>query len=311
VSGTLELQSILGIENGRVSVEGGTAPNGGICLKGFGLQIAGDDVVIQHLRIRPGTNASPSNNDALQINPNAQRVVIDHCSLSWAQDENVSIYGQDITIQNCIISEGLDESGHPETHHSMGCFWSSVYATRISFHHNLLCHNNDRNPTPAAGKADCINNVLYNGGGPASATPQDSNVQLNFVKNWQKSGTNTTYAVNDASLRLMQNEWLYTMQAYVEGNIGPLRPTGAEAENACVYEQERTYLVADRFAYTSSHPVTETSATDAKTSVLANAGATLPKRDSVDARVVADVDAGTGAIIDSPNDVGGWPDLTV
>src|SRR6185436_8058811 len=41
--------------------------------------------------------------------------------------------------------------------------------------------------------------------------------------------------------------------------------------------------------------------------VLAGAGATLPRRDSVDMRVVQDVRSGTGSIIDSPRQVGGHP----
>lgn len=310
MSGNIVLSSILGIDNGLVSIEGGSAPNGGICLKGFGVQVNASDVVIQHLRIRPGTNAAPSNNDGLSITTSSRRVVIDHCSLSWAQDENLSIYGQDITISNCIISEGLSNSGHPDGEHSMGCFWTGATATRISFHHNFLAHNTNRNPVSALGLSDCINNVLYNGRNPAICEPAGGNIQMNFIKNWQKEGANSLQA-DQANLRLMQNEWTNTQQAYVEGNYGPRRPLGTEPENNCVFVSEQGYLVGSRFAYTGSHSVTETSAADAKTAVLAGAGATLPKRDSVDARVVADVDAGTGAIIDDPTDVGGWPDLTV
>ena len=43
--------------------------------------------------------------------------------------------------------------------------------------------------------------------------------------------------------------------------------------------------------------------------VLEAAGATLPCRDSVDRRVVADVENRTGYIIDSPGQVGGYPRL--
>lgn len=38
-------------------------------------------------------------------------------------------------------------------------------------------------------------------------------------------------------------------------------------------------------------------------------GTTLPQRDAVDTRVVSEVRSGTGRIIDSPSDVGGYPDL--
>src|SRR5262249_1400080 len=58
------------------------------------------------------------------------------------------------------------------------------------------------------------------------------------------------------------------------------------------------------------HPrVTTVSAKEAYESVLANAGATRPKRDPVDARVVAGVRSATGHIIDSTAQVGGWPEM--
>lgn len=46
-------------------------------------------------------------------------------------------------------------------------------------------------------------------------------------------------------------------------------------------------------------------AQEAYEQVLAESGATLPKRDSIDARVVADVKNGTGRIINNANEVGG------
>jgi hypothetical protein len=43
--------------------------------------------------------------------------------------------------------------------------------------------------------------------------------------------------------------------------------------------------------------------------VLDYAGATRPKRDAVDTRVVNDVKAGRSRIVDDPDQVGGWPDV--
>jgi hypothetical protein len=55
-------------------------------------------------------------------------------------------------------------------------------------------------------------------------------------------------------------------------------------------------------------PVPTTSAAAALRDVLADAGATRPRRDAVDARLVREVEQRTGRIIDSQKDVGGWPD---
>jgi hypothetical protein len=49
------------------------------------------------------------------------------------------------------------------------------------------------------------------------------------------------------------------------------------------------------------------SAQEAFELVLNQAGATLPRRDPVDERVVYSVRNGTGRIIDNENEVGGWP----
>ena len=43
--------------------------------------------------------------------------------------------------------------------------------------------------------------------------------------------------------------------------------------------------------------------------VLAEVGATAPKRDIIDRRIVDDVKNQTGKIIDSPEQVGGYPEL--
>ncbi|PYV37838.1 MAG: hypothetical protein DMG09_13685 [Acidobacteria bacterium] len=54
-------------------------------------------------------------------------------------------------------------------------------------------------------------------------------------------------------------------------------------------------------------PVHTQSAEEALELVLKEAGATLPRRDSVDARIISDVRNGTGKIINSEKEVGGWP----
>ena len=52
----------------------------------------------------------------------------------------------------------------------------------------------------------------------------------------------------------------------------------------------------------TTHPATE-----AYDLVLDNAGAIAPMRDAVDKRVIQSVRDNTGSIIDSQDDVGGWP----
>jgi hypothetical protein len=99
----------------------------------------------------------------------------------------------------------------------------------------------------------------------------------------------------------------------VEGNLGPHRPDPTVDEWALVglgYGEKgvapETYRSPTRFA---APPVTVMSAPWALEQVLEGAGATAPARDAVDLRVVGDVRQGTGSIIDTPEEVGGYPRL--
>ena len=128
IGGTIELQSTVLLTNPFITIAGQTAPGGGIAIKNTlffnryedpsgSLDIRTHDVIVRHLRIRPGAGpagTSGSECDAIQVYGNCYNVMIDHCSLSWAVDENFSSWGNphDFTVQWCIISEGLRNSVH-------------------------------------------------------------------------------------------------------------------------------------------------------------------------------------------------------
>ena len=122
IAGTIELKSELQIKHPFVTIAGQTAPGGGICIKDAGITIITHDVLLQHIRVRPG-NKGPVDadiNDAVSIlgphagTDGAYNVVLDHISASWSEDETVSTwYGaHDITISWSIISEALNRSRH-------------------------------------------------------------------------------------------------------------------------------------------------------------------------------------------------------
>jgi hypothetical protein len=84
----------------------------------------------------------------------------------------------------------------------------------------------------------------------------------------------------------------------MEGNSGVCR------DNWKGVQAERWLRSATPFP---APPVRTQSAEAALELVLDQAGATLPKRDSVDARIVSETRQGEGKIIDSEQEVGGWP----
>jgi pectate lyase len=319
VGGTIELQSSLVLFNPYITIAGQTAP-GGIALKipdffnryqdpSAVLDIRTHDVILRHLRIRPGRTAPGTSGgeiDCIQIYGPAHNLMIDHCSLSWAVDENFSSWGatQYWTMQWCIVSEGLLNAGHSEGPHSMGILVGSEGSQRISLHHNLTAHDKDRNPRiKTTGIVDFVNNVAYNYGEFIGLLSSDyASPPFNYVGNYVRSGPSSESTYELQMWEMSGN----TCSAYVEGNIGPHRTQDTQPNINVVDPDDRQYVVTTRY---DAVPVLTDSAVDAYARVLAEAGATLPSRDAADARIVNDVLNNTGGIIDNPAQVGGWPTL--
>jgi pectate lyase len=320
VGGIIELESELVIPHPFVTVAGQTAPGGGICLKNMGLTITAHDVLVQHIRVRPGAGGrvKAENNDAIQIlgdrrtGPGGSNVVIDHVSASWGEDETVSTWhgAHDITISWCIVSEALNRSRHRKQTHSAGLLIGDG-SNHVTVHHTLMAHNDFRNPLVIGGGThDIVNNLIYNWGVLAGeVVDTGANSLVNFVGNAFIAGPSTdghSYEVRapvdgGGSPRL-----------YVAGNIGPHRDATADEWTLVRdgWDNERPPSREIRAAAAhATAPVTVSKAAVATESILNGAGATRPLRDAVDKRVVNEVRLRTGRIIDSPRDVGGYPAL--
>ena len=317
VSGTIQVDSKLTISNPYITIAGQTAPSPGITLRGATLCVRTHDVLIQHIRIRVGNQGGCwyKTRDGIDMGgPNVHNLVIDHCSVSWATDENISVWpgskqGYDITISNCIISEGIPDPDRPGTI-GLGMLIGSN-ADRVSVIGDLFVHNKNRNPATVAKGTAVINNLIYNSGwfGVRAEDLNDGNAfEVSIVGNVVIPGLNSGSYVNYAvSLR---NEWAHAgsgSHVYV-------------SDNECVNRTSDPWsAVDDREGHkdkvkVDSPPLWPTGliakpSSEVKASVLANAGARPADRDSVDLRVVKDVRQGTGRFINSQNDVGGWPKL--
>lgn len=312
VGGLITLATPIEIRTPGLYVAGQTAPGDGITVRGSQISVKASDVVIRYVRSRAGDGSvgtACDSRDGFQIiNGPWKNIVLDHVSASWGIDENMSIWPSssgtpttDITVQWSIISEGLLNSCHPKGPHGMGMLLGD-HSSNISFHHNLMAHNNQRNPRVKGSvqNADVVNNVFYNYGQIAGQFGEANRASTaNFVRNYWKPGPSSTasYQMNVAT----------GMQSgtgiYYQGNIAPRRPSDTGPEYA-ISNQGSLYAVATRFA---APAITTQTALDAYPLVLAKAGASFPVRDAVDARIVAEVQNGTGRIIDSPSQVGGYP----
>jgi pectate lyase len=235
--------------------------------------------------------------------------VIDHVSASWSEDETVSTwYGaHDVTISWSIISEALNRSRHRKRTHSAGLLiGDSSY--NVSVHHNLLAHNDFRNPLISEGGThDIVNNVIYNWGVlPAEIVDLGANTFVNFVGNIFVIGPSTP---PDSDILVIVGE----PRIYAEGNFVLQRPKVSFREWALFGPGVRPEATpSDEYGSDTrfmTPPVTALDAAQLFRVVLDQAGATAPQRDSADDRVVSEVLRRQGAIIDSPSDVGGYPVL--
>lgn len=337
VSGTIDLKRALSIKNPYITIAGQTAPGDGICIKRYPLNIGADEVIIRYIRVRLG-NETGNDTDAISCRYR-KNIILDHVSASWSIDETMSVYHcKNVTIQWCMITESLFNSNHVKGSHGFGGIWGS---NNSSYHHNLIAHHSSRNVRWASGGGnnDYRNNVLYNWGYNSSyggekqqvGNPKFSSFKINFVSNYYKPGPATlagevSYRIVNPSYR-GENDYgmWYVANNVVEGN----EKVSADNWNGGVQPKggEKMLKKFRLDAPWNSMKINEQSPEEAYKTVLANAGCTLPKRDVIDNRIidevrngyatyegasykklkkVKDVSKKTG-IIDSQEDVGGWP----
>jgi hypothetical protein len=361
VAGIIRLKDRVSIRAPYITIAGNTAPGDGICIAGDTVELNTHDIVVRHMRFRRGKTDAADRDDSFGGNP-VGNLIIDHVSASWSLDENISMYRHmydhdnnpatpalklptvNVTIQNSISSESLNIY-----HHAFG---STIGGHNSTFHHNLWASNTGRNPSIGMdGDFTFVNNVLFNyrhrtiDGG-------DQRSRYNIINNYLKPGPGTQK--NDVAFRLLRPDNDRTKgvvdnfgQAYVAGNVveGNERVTRDNWDGGVQPELRATpraaALAKIRVAEPFKHaPLDIQPAPDAFAYVLANVGATLPHRDSVDERIIQEVRTGEvppmqiakGSVekaqfygyakqytdelislvpkgyVTDPSEVGGWPD---
>lgn len=309
VGGTIRLKSRLSIRASNLTLAGQTAPGGGICIADYAVDIRASDLVLRHLRFRLG-DVTRQETDSLTLWHGVRRVIIDHCSVSWSVDEGLSLAGdvQDVTVQWCIIAEALKESVHKKGEHGYGSL--SRASGKVTWHHNLWAHNDARNPRLGDnyGKDprptfDLRNNVIYDYGSTATGLTQGV-FAANYVGNYIRPGPSSR-----AKVPIKTSASKSDMRFFVDANL-------FEADESLTGEAMFDELEKDGKRYITlvdkpfeMPPVTTSTAKEAFAEVMKDVGATLPKRDSADTRVIEQVQNREGKMINSPTDVGGWPEL--
>ena len=345
VSGLITLEKKLVIRNPCLTVAGQTAPGKGIAVRKytFGM-LGGRDVIVRHVRVRPG-NIAGITLDGMGMTASDQ-CIFDHCSISWTIDEAFSSRGaRNITLQRTLISEALNSAGHkkypPGSQHG---YAASIGGQVGSFHHNLLAHNSGRNWSLAGGLdkskhhtgwLDLRNNVVYNW---QNRTTDGGAAKVQYVNNYYQPGpASRVFHLLKPERNNIRN--FGPQDYYVAGNVmvgrvkaddalggvvlpkpSRARPTGdnvADHDDAPPKQLEQfSDFIKDQPLF-ESFVETQPAALAYKI-VLSDVGANQPALDDHDVRVVTETLTGTAkyrgsktglpGLPDSQEDVGGWED---
>lgn len=318
VGGVIDLEgrSLL-VDDPFVFVAGETAPPPGITLIRGSLFIETDHVVVRHLAVRPGDGRpspqAPWEPDGITVARDGRPthdVLIQNCSATWAVDENTSVSGprdtrpsaganataHDVSFRDNLIAEALLNSTHSKGPHSMGLLVHDGIRD-ITIAGNLFAHNRERNPRLKGGVvARVIGNVIYNWGSAAIGVGAKGNLEVlegarAVVRN------NVAIAGPDTKGRVLVRA--LDPGAFVEAGGNLARDTaGLDLREL---DAGITPLGA------SGAGPSDTTPAATLTAVLRGAGSRPAERDPVDRRIVESLISGTGRIIDSQSQVGGYP----
>lgn len=273
VGGVIDLQgAAIRIREPYLTIAGQTAPNPGISFIRGEFSVATHDVIVQHIAVRPGEfgHAKKSGWEADGLSTSAaDNVIIDHCSFSWATDENLSASGprfmgataeewrqatsRRITFSHNIVAEGLRDSTHKKGEHSKGMLVHDN-ANRVLIFGNLYNANYERNPLVKGGAhVAVVNNLIHDFGAKAvhynlvshewgAHPPQPGIVTL--VGNVVRGGADSLPGVPLFSLGGAGDVRLYVRDnVAVDANGKPLPQTGSyTVSGARIVKAETPYL---------------------------------------------------------------------
>lgn len=320
VAGVIDLERTnLDINQPYLTIAGETAPDPGITLIKGGLRIISHDVIVRHLHIRPGdaglAKRAGWDTDGIAVTGSkACNVLVEHNSISWATDELVSASGprdkgpaatsKHITFRYNILAEALDYASHIKGKHSKGALVHDN-VQQVAFIGNLFVSNDRRNPYFKAFSSGVVaNNLIVNAGNAA--------VQLGFVETeWQSSGI----VPQNPQVAVVGNVLRYGTDSYSDlalvSDRGDAFITDNQTFNLRQQAMYDTQGVIKRLDFPALWPVgyNALAAGETETMVLTQAGARYWQRDAIDKRILQQLADGSSRIIDSQQQVGGYPKI--
>jgi FlgD Ig-like domain len=319
VSGNISLGSRVEIHNPYLMIAGQTAPSPGVTLRERDVQIATHDVLVQHVRFRPGPGPDPfpaEPIDGLQILSETQpdsvyNVVVDHCSISWALDESMDIGSNthDVTVSNCLLAQALRRSVIGP---GAACYGPLVYGSNMTFYRNVFAHTGSRNPKFVDETTGAfVNNIVYNATNspdvqpstPSATEPILLNFEGNVFKLGQFTGSFSTHALI-IQYQGSETSWNEGSQIWINDSRCITCTSGGDWDDAVIITgNPPAQFITDLRASARINSVwpsglTPIAASAVMNSVLPDVGALPHDRDTLDDFVVSSVDDSTGTLID-------------
>ncbi len=331
VGGIIDLdKQTVTIKEPFLTIAGQTAPSPGVTLIRGGIDVATHDVIMQHIRVRTGSageaHMSGWETDALSTIGGAHDVIVDHCSFTWATDENLSASGprfigktpeewrqgtsHRITFSNNLIAEGLADSTHSKGEHSKGSLIHDN-VTDILIIGNLYAHNLERSPLFKGGvRGAVVNNLIYDPGQRAvhyNLIAEEWGIheyqtgQMTLVGNVLRAGPSTP---TDLALLMLGGSG--DLEFYAADNIAVDR-LGRPLPELGRYTTSTARLIRLDQSPALPEGVKVLPAEAVQDAVIRDVGARPWDRDHTDSRILADTIEGRGRIIDNEQEVGGYP----
>src|SRR5699024_4537223 len=255
----------------HITIAGQTAPGEGVTVYGNGISFSGSyDIIVRYIRFRGSLDMSKGT--CTVTADNASTIIFDHVSIEWGRWDNLHVKNSsNITLQYCMIGEGIDAQG-------FGAILESP--VNLPVHHCLWINNTSRDLKAKAG-IEFINNVIYNwgsngfvGGHSAAKHYQD------IVGNYFIAGPNSTG-------RNYINLFTSTDYVYQKGNYVDLNKDGKLNGKLVMNEdfrREKATIRRKPWAVSYNRKEVET-ASEAYRKVVKTAGASL-YRDPVDSIMI-------------------------
>jgi hypothetical protein len=340
VGGVIDLAPVTAPRNTSISIKepfltiaGQTAPSPGITFIRGGIAIETHDVVIRHIRVRPGTAGHAKKigwePDSIDTSSDAWNVIVDHCSLTWSIDENLSASGKGfngatpeewrkntshrVTFSNNIIAEGLSHATHASGEHSKGSLIMEN-VTDVLIIGNLYANCAQRHPLAKGGTwVAVVNNFIFNPGVQAAAYRLPDVLwhdrkfeigKMDLVGNVMRAGTDTR-----PELPLFILEGIGDLQLHLADNVA-LDRAGKPGPLTALAKGATGRILEQRTRVNWPPGLQPVPAPEVEARVLENAGARPWDRDAVDRRIVQQTRDRSGRIIDSQDEVGGYPKMT-